>query len=57
MVPLCAADAVLTAEELRCNALFDSAATPLVDVDGDGEPDLISFGIEVVSAVPVTILP
>jgi len=29
---------------------------PDVDSDGDGEPDLLSIGYRVVSAVPVTIV-
>ncbi len=46
---------VITATELKCNALLNSALAPDVDVDGDGEDDLLSLGLRVVSAVPVTL--
>jgi hypothetical protein len=46
---------VITATELKCNALLHSALAPDVDSDGDGEDDLLSLGLRVASAVPVTL--
>ena len=52
----CAEDGVITVDELQCNALLDSALKPDVDF-GDDDPsnDLISLGLKIVSAVPVTV--
>lgn len=47
---------VITNTELLCNALLYSALAPDVDIDGDGENDLLSVGLRVVHAVPVTIV-
>ena len=41
-------------DELRCNALMDSAMSPDVDADRDGTDDLLSIGFRV-WAVPATI--
>jgi hypothetical protein len=46
---------IITATELKCNALLHSALAPDVDSDGDGEDDLLSLGLRVVEAVPVTL--
>ena len=46
---------VITSTELKCNALLHSALAPDVDSDGDGEDDLLSLGLRVASAVPVTL--
>ncbi len=46
---------VITVTELKCNALLHSALAPDVDIDGDGEDDLLSLGIRISSAVPVTL--
>lgn len=47
---------VLTDTELRCNTTMYNALSPDVDLDGDGIPDVISVGLRIVSAVPVTIV-
>lgn len=47
---------IITVTELACNALLHSALAPDVDIDGDGEDDLLSVGLRVVRAVPVTLL-
>jgi hypothetical protein len=47
---------IITATELLCNVLLHSALSPDVDVDGDGEDDVLSVGLRVVSAVPATIV-
>lgn len=47
---------IITATELLCNALLHSALSPDVDVDGDGQDDVLSVGLRVVSAVPATIV-
>ena len=41
---------------MQCNALLSSALSPDVDSDGDGEDDLLSLGLRVAAAVPVTIV-
>jgi hypothetical protein len=46
----------LSLSEVQCNTLLHSALKPDIDVDGDGEHDLLSFGF-VVSAIPITIDP
>jgi hypothetical protein len=53
----CAFDGVLGADELRCDPPFRAATEPTIDANGDGEADLVTFGLEVVRAVPVTIVP
>ncbi len=47
---------IITETEVRCNADIYWMFLPDVDSDGDGEPDLLSIGYRVVSAVPVTIV-
>ena len=47
---------VITVTELKCNALLNSALSPDVDIDGDGEDDLLSLGLRVTSAVSVNIV-
>jgi len=47
---------IITVTELACNPLLSSALSPDVDIDWDGENDLLSVGLRVVRAVPVTIL-
>ncbi len=47
--------ATITVTELKCNALLNSALAPDVDSDGDGEDDLLSLGLRIASAVPVTL--
>ena len=51
----CAEDGEIHIDELECNALLNSALSPDVDIDGDGEEDLISLGLRIVNAVPVTV--
>jgi hypothetical protein len=46
---------VITATELKCNSLLHSALAPDVDINGDGENDLVSLGLRIASAVPVTL--
>jgi len=46
---------VITVTELKCNALLNSALGPDVDTDGDGEYDLLTLGLRIVAAVPVTL--
>jgi hypothetical protein len=46
----------ITATELKCNAMLYSALGPDVDSDGDGEDDLLSLGLRIASAVPVTLV-
>lgn len=36
--------------------MMNGALTPDVDLDGDGTPDVISVGLRIDSAVPVTIV-
>ena len=52
----CAEDTVIHVDELKCNALLNSALAPDVDIDGDGVKDLISLGLKIVEAVPVTVV-
>lgn len=52
----CAEDSVIHVDELKCNALLNSALAPDVDIDGDGVKDLISLGLKIVEAVPVTVV-
>ncbi|MDY0001646.1 MAG: hypothetical protein RBU30_10155 [Polyangia bacterium] len=52
----CAEDQEIHVDELKCNALLNSALAPDVDIDGDGTKDLISLGLKIVSAVPVTVV-
>ncbi|MFH2004975.1 MAG: hypothetical protein ABI333_00180 [bacterium] len=47
---------VITVTELKCNALLNSALSPDVDSDGDGEDDLLSLGLRVTHAVSVNIV-
>jgi hypothetical protein len=42
--------------EIRCNMMMTSALSPDVDLDGDGIPDVISVGLRIESAVPVTVV-
>jgi len=51
----CADDGVLTVTEIKCNSMIHTALGPDVDTDGDGEPDMLSIGLKVVSALPVTV--
>jgi hypothetical protein len=51
----CQEDGILHVDELKCNTLLHSALAPDVDIDGDGEDDLLSLGLRIVSAVPVTL--
>lgn len=51
----CAADGVIHVDELKCNALLNSALAPDVDLSGDGVKDHISLGLKIVRAVPVTV--
>ena len=37
----------ITATEVRCNEMFQTVIQPDVDIDGDGERDLLSLGIRV----------
>jgi hypothetical protein len=53
----CAADGRIASVELRCSALLRAALAPDVDADGDGQPELLSIGFEIVRAVPVTVQP
>jgi hypothetical protein len=48
---------VITDTELRCNMMMTQALSPDVDLDGDGTPDVISVGLRIEVAVPVTIVP
>lgn len=54
--PECAEDGVIEQLELECNAMFHAAYSPDVDIDGDGENDLLSLGYRIVAAVPVEIM-
>ena len=47
---------VITDTELRCNTMMNGALSPDVDLDGDGTPEVISVGLRIESAVPVTIV-
>lgn len=52
----CAEDGQIHLDELKCNALLNSALSPDVDFDDeDPSNDLISLGLRIVSAVPVTV--
>ena len=51
----CLKDDIIHVDELKCSALLSSALAPDVDIDGDGENDLVSLGLRIVSAVPVTL--
>ncbi len=52
----CAEDGVISVDEIRCNALLDSALHPDVDLfDEDPSNDLMSVGVRL-SAVPVTVV-
>jgi hypothetical protein len=53
----CALDEVITHKELVCHSIVNQVLTPDVDSDGDGVKDLISLGLMVEEAVPVTINP
>lgn len=46
---------VITITELKCNTLLSSVLKPDVDTDGDGVDDLLSLGLRVAAAVPVTL--
>ncbi len=48
---------VITDTEIRCNMMMVQALSPDVDLDGDGTPDVISVGLRIESAVPVTVAP
>jgi hypothetical protein len=48
---------VITDTEIRCNMMMNQALSPDVDLDGDGVPDVISVGLRIESAVPVTVAP
>jgi hypothetical protein len=45
----------LTLTELRCNSLVQGYLELDVDIDGDGTPDLLSFGVKV-TTIPVNII-
>lgn len=47
---------VITDTEIRCNMMMTSALSPDIDLDGDGENDVISVGLRIEAAVPVTIV-
>ena len=47
---------VITETEVRCSPEVSAALAPDVDSDGDGEPDLLSLGFRITTAVPVTIV-
>lgn len=47
---------VITETELRCNYALRQVLAPDVDSDGDGVPDLLSFGFRIVRAVGVTVV-
>lgn len=51
----CQEDGVLHIDEIKCNVILSSALKPDVDIDGDGVDDLVSLGLRVASAVPVTL--
>jgi len=48
---------VITDTEIRCNSMMVEALRPDVDLDGDTIPDVISVGMRIEAAVPVTIVP
>ncbi len=47
---------VITDTEIRCNMMMTQALSPDVDLDNDGIPDVISVGLRIESAVPVTVV-
>lgn len=47
---------VITDTEIRCNMMMTSALSPDIDTDGDSVPDVISVGLRIEAAVPVTIV-
>ena len=47
---------VISDTEIRCNMMMTGALEPDVDLDGDGENDVISVGLRIESAVPVTVV-
>lgn len=53
----CEADGVITPDELRCNGPLGGFTQPDVDLDGDGEGDVLSVGYGLLDLVPVTVAP